>query len=196
MVFDNLGDFPLLTPQSPLLLLSPFPEEVQSLALRAGTASYVLPLWDSTEPLTQLAAILGPRLLVPEKLAQALPQCGVLIPSSISGGEFRQRLLEAAERYPRRCWLLLEQLCMEFPLPCPSGNGTELPPKQLEALLLAHPSFYDPGLCCRYCHYSRDGSYFMTLFDTADTSMQKAALAKEAGFSGAVSLQPSAEGGV
>ena len=36
----------------------------------------------------------------------------------------------------------------------------------------------------------------MTLFDTADTSMQKAELAKEAGFSGAVSLQPSAEGGV
>lgn len=85
---------------------------------------------------------------------------------------------------------------MEFPLPCPSGSGTELSPKQLEALLLAHPSFYDPGLCCRYCHYSRDGSYFMTLFDTADTSMQKAELAKEAGFSGAVSLQPSAEGGV
>ena len=85
---------------------------------------------------------------------------------------------------------------MEFPLPCPSGNGTELPPKQLEALLLAQPSFYDPGLCCRYCHYSRDGSYFMTLFDTADTSLQKAELAKEAGFSGAVSLQPSAERGV
>lgn len=194
MVFDNLGDFPLLTPQSPLLLISPFPEEAQALALRAGTDSYVVPLWDSTEPLTQLASILGPRLLVPETLAQALPQCGVRIPSSISGGEFRQRLTEAAARYPRRCWLLMEELCMEFPLPCLSGNGTELSPEQLEALLLTHPSFYDPGLCCRYCHYSKDGRYFMTLFDTLDTSMQKAELAKDAGFQGAISLQPSAEG--
>lgn len=196
MVFDNLGDFPLLTSQSSLLLVSPFPEEAEALVRRAGTESYVVPLWDSQELLTQVAAILGPRLLVPEPLAQALPQCGVLIPSSISGGEFRQRLQEAAQQYPRRCWLLLERLCMEFPLPCPSGNGAALSQEQLNTLLRAHPSFHDPGLCCRYCHYNRDGRYYMTLFDTEDTAMQKATLAEKAGFLGAISLQSSAAGGV
>ena len=192
MVFELAPTFPVLTPQSPLLLVSRSPEDPVSLAQRAGAATYVATLWNEIEALKSLAQILGPRLLVPEASAQALAQCGVLISSSISGGSFTQRLSEAAAAAPRRCWLNLEWLAMEFSLPCPSGEGRVLEPAALEAVTDRRPTFFDPDLVCRYCHEYRSGKGYMTLYDTAETLGQKAAMAKDAGFQGAVLLQSNA----
>ena len=89
MVIETSPSFPVLTAQSPLLLVSQTPEDPEGLIRNAGTAAFVAALWEqpeTQEQLTSLAERLGPRLLLPEQWGQALPQCGVLISSSVSGG--------------------------------------------------------------------------------------------------------------
>lgn len=192
MVIETSPAFPVLTAQSPLLLVSSGPENPEELIRSAGTAAYVAALWEQPEArdaLTELAARLGPRLLLPEQWAQILPQCGVLISSSVSGGSLSQRLREAAQAAPRRSWLMLEWLAMDFTLPCPSGTGTQLHRDQLSGLLDAYPSYFDEDLSCQYLHYLENGACHMVLYDTADTLARKAALARNAGFAGAVVLE-------
>lgn len=189
MVIETMPTFPVLTAQSPLLVVSRTHEDPEGLLRRTGTAAYAAVLWkepDILPMLTTLAERLGPRLLLPERWQQLLPQCGVLISSSLSGGTARQRFAEAAQAAPRRCWLMLEWLSMEFPLPCPSGDGTSLSRNALETRLEGRSSFFDPGLCCQYVHFLDQGQGRMVLYDTAETLAQKAVLAREAGFQGAV----------
>ena len=189
MVIETSPSFPVLTAQSPLLLVSQTPEDPEGLIRNAGTAAFVAALWEqpeTQEQLTSLAERLGPRLLLPEQWGQVLPQCGVLISSSVSGGSLSQRLKEAAQAAPRRCWLMLEWLAMDFTIPCPSGTGTALQREQLSTLLDAYPSFFDEDLSCQYLHFADGNTFHMVLYDTADTLARKAALAREAGFAGAV----------
>ena len=75
---------------------------------------------------------------------------------------------------------------MEFPLPCPSGDGQALGKEALHARLQDRQSFFDSGLCCAYTHWLEDGRGRMVLYDTADTLTQKAHLARQAGFQGVV----------
>lgn len=195
MVIETTPTFPVLTAQSPLLTLSPRREDPSEVLRRAGTAAYAAVFWDDPEDLedlTVLAQRLGPRLLLPERWQRDLPQCGMLISSSLSGGTARQRFSEAAQSAPRRCWLLLEWLSMEFPLPCPSGDGISLDKPQLEARLQGRRSFFDPGLCCEYTHWVQDGQGRMVLYDTAETLTQKALLARESGFQGVVVCESTA----
>ena len=99
-----------------------------------------------------------------------------------------QRLTEAAQAAPERCWLLLERLQHRFPLPCPTGQGTVLAEAALGQILNAHPSFFDSSLSCRYCHFLQDGQGYFVLYDTEETLRHKLELAKAAGFQGAVVL--------
>lgn len=189
MVIETTPTFPVLTVQSPLLTISRQPEDPTEILQRAGTAAYAAVFWEMPEVLPALTVLverLGPRLLLPERWQQALPQCGVLISSSLSGGTARQRFAEAVQAAPRRCWLLLEWMCMEFPLPCPSGEGISLKKTALEARLAGRSSFFDPNLCCEYVHWLADGQGRMVLYDTAETLTQKAILARQAGFQGVV----------
>lgn len=189
MVIETTPTFPVLTVQSPLLTVSRQQEDPMEVLRRAGTAAYAAVFWETQEALpalTVLAERLGPRLLLSERWQQDLPQCGVLISSSLSGGTAEQRFVEAAQAAHRRCWLLLEWMCMEFLLPCPSGMGTPLTKSALEARLEGHRSFFDPGLCCEYIHWLEDGHGRMVLYDTAETLTQKAILARQAGFQGVV----------
>ena len=132
--------------------------------------------------LTQLAAIHGPKLVVPEVWRDLLPNCGILISSALSGGSFRERIAQAARSAPKRCWLLLDPMQTEFHLPCPDGQG-----KRVTIINYGH-SFYSEHLCCQYTHYCRDNRGTMVLWDTEDTLQTKMQLAQDAGFLGYAQL--------
>lgn len=146
-------------------------------------ADYLIANWidPSQEPtLTVLAAHWGPHLLVPDVWQQLLPQAGLLISSAISGGELQQRFQEAP---PRRCWLLEEPLCMVFPLPCLTGQGTPI------STVPDSAGFYSPSLGCCYIHQPGRA----ILFDTDKTMARKRQLAKECGFLGYLRLSERAK---
>jgi len=177
MVFLTLSDFRggsckaacALEPLSPAQLPDP-----------AGHSSR-LALWWETPPSgadAQQYSPYGSSLLVPEHWHSVLPQAELLISSSISGGDLRNRFQSLAAAHS--CWLVPERLCRAFPLPCPDGQGTPLPePPQAEG-------FYSPSLGCRYLHWPDH----VILFDTEQTLEQKILLAKECGFRGVVSVLP------
>lgn len=172
MVFHAIPDFP----QIPIC----------SLASPAAAGPFaVLDRDRSNEAiLLRLAQTYGPDLVVPEVWRNILPQAGILISSSISGGTLKDRFQEAAAMNPRRCWLLLEPLSAEFLLPCPDGQS-----KQVTITDYGN-SFYSETLCCMYSHTVRNGTGVMTLWDTAETWIEKQKLAKAAGFLG-VAVLPS-----
>jgi len=132
--------------------------------------------------LTHLAAIHGPKLIVPEVWRDLLPNCGILISSALSGGSFLQRVEDAARAAPKRCWLYLEPLQTEFGLPCPDGQGRRV------TIIDYGYSFYSKPLCCRYRHFYGSGQGSVVLWDTKETLQTKMKLAQEAGFLGYVCL--------
>ena len=168
MVFHWIPDFPRID------LFSPRNED----------AYFAILTEDRREApnLFALAQQHGPRMLVPEVWSKVLPRCGVLISSALSGGSFSCRLEEAARNYPRRCWLLVEPMAMEFPLPFSSETGTRI------TVTDYGNSFYSNSLCCQYTHFIRDQQGFVALWDTEHTIRQKLELAKAAGFLGYVTL--------
>lgn len=152
------------------------PEPVPITQLRGAAADYLAADWqDRTAevPLTALENEFGEKLLVPERWREVLPTAGILISSSISGGDLRQRFRQAAEAAPGRCWLLTEQLSMAFPLPCPDGQGVPVEKPDAEG-------FYSEALGCRYVHEPGQ----VILFDTEETLKRKCQWAMEAGFLG------------
>ena len=189
MVIETTPTFPVLTPQSPLLTVSRQAEDPEEVLRRAGAGAHAAVVLGSAGGPPAGAEAAGEGGLggqAPGGTPGDLPQCGVLISSSLSGGTAMQRFSEAAEAAPGRCWLLLEWLSMEFPLPCPSGDGQALGKEALHARLQDRQSFFDSGLCCAYTHWLEDGRGRMVLYDTADTLTQKVHLARQAGFQGVV----------
>jgi len=168
MVLSVIPDFP----QIPILSM-----DAVSPDFKTPIAVLTQDRQDEAE-LRLLARKLGPRLVVPEVWRDVLPQAGLLISSAISGGTLRERFLEAAAAAPRRCWLLLEPMRMEFPLPCPTGTGQSI------SAIDCRNVFYSEALCCQYTHFIRSGTGFMLLWDTDETLQRKLALAKSCGFLG------------
>jgi len=135
----------------------------------------------SDEPvLIELAQQFGSNLVVPEIWRNILPQAGVLISSAISGGTMNERVQEAAAANPRRCWLMLEPMATEFPLPCPDGIGKEI------TITDYGNSFYSEALCCMYTHFATEQRAGFIVWDTEQTLLRKMELAKNAGFLGFV----------
>ena len=152
------------------------PTPINKLQLPMAEADYLAADWaDSTAevPLSMLWERYGKRLLVPEPWQAVFPEAGVLISSSISGGNLKARFQQAAEKAPCRCWLLLERMSMSFPLPCPDGQGRSVEQPQEEG-------FYAEKLGCRYVHTPER----VILFDTDETLEQKRQWAMDAGFAG------------
>lgn len=109
---------------------------------------------------------------VPESYAAASGAIP-LICTAISGGNFVQRLQEAAAGRDRAGGLALDvqRLRMDFTLPAQSGEGRPLSGRELQDLLdRESPSvFFSQDLCARYFTYARDGETHFVLFDDADT---------------------------
>ena len=110
-----------------------------------------------------------------------------LICTAISGGNFVQRLQEAAAGRDRAGGLALDvqRLRMDFTLPAQSGL-------ELQDLLdRESPSvFFSQDLCARYFTYARDGETHFVLFDDADTLSQKLRTGGNMGFAAAFLMYP------
>lgn len=135
------------------------------------------------------------RLFVPEPYGQAVDHAVVLICTALSGGVLRQRLEEAQSRFGRRLALDLQRLRMDFPLPCPGGEGRPLPVGELDSLMeREQPSvFYSSDLCAKYFTYTREGESHFVLFDDAATLRRKLQAGQSLGIETAFLMYPEAE---
>lgn len=125
----------------------------------------------------------------------ALPAQGasLLVGTAVSGGSLRGMLEEQVRRFgANRLALDLERLCMDFPLPCPSGRGMPLTREALLSLRKAHPSsvYYSRELMANYFTYTQDSRAHFVLFDDARTLRQKYALARSLGIEDAFIMYP------
>lgn len=131
------------------------------------------------------------RLYLPECYAQAVPEASVLICTALSGGSLQQRLQEAVEQYDAsRIALDLQRLAMEFPLPCPTGEGAPLGIDELRRRASTHAIYYCDALCARYFTCRCGGKTHFVLFDDAETLRRKMALAEAMGITEAFVVWP------
>lgn len=164
--------------------------------LRRGFSGAVLDLEEAPRgDLLALARSLGERfsrrrwaLYLPE--GWAVPGGAVLLNSAVSGGELRQCLREGRQRWGQAA-LDLQRLRMDFPLPCPGGEGRPLSAGELERLLAEGPAvFFSQALCARYFTYRKGGETRFVLFDDAETLRRKLRAARECGIPDAFCVYP------
>lgn len=127
------------------------------------------------DALSQVLSRNGKQLFVPEVYGERVPLAAVMVCTAISGGIFRQRLEEARQRFHGRVALDLQRLRMDFPLPCPSGEGRPLTAEALRELMeRRQPAvFYSADLCAKYFTYTQEGGSHFILFDDAGTLQRK-----------------------
>lgn len=136
----------------------------------------------------------GRRLYVPECYGCEVPQAAVLICTAVSGGSLRTRLQEARRTFGERIALDLQRLRMEFPLPCPCGEGRAVPREELEHLLAEETNiFFSEDLCARYFVRFSGCEPSLVLFDDADTLRRKLRIAQELGITAAFVMYPEVE---
>lgn len=144
--------------------------------------------------LEQLARALSSQSM-PLYCPLALPAQGasLLVGTAVSGGALRGMLEEKICRFgAKRLALDLERLCMDFPLPCPTGRGTPLTQGEFSTLRRTHPSsvYYSRELMANYFTYTQEGRAHFVLFDDAKTLRQKYALAGSLGIEDAFIMYP------
>ena len=168
--------------------------ECQQRGFCAVTADFDGESPERTEFLCMLADRLqrnGRRLYVPECCGEEVRQANVLICTAVSGGTLRERVEEARCRFGNRLALDLQRLRMEFPLPCPKGEGRALGHGELCELLGSEPKvFYSDDLCTKYFTRVCDCSLQMVLFDDAETIFKKMELARQFGVGTAFLMYP------
>lgn len=181
------------------------PEHLCAAALReCGRRNYSGVLLDFEQPPTPDRLVFGKRLahalvaghrplFVPETYAK-IPGAIPLICTAISGGNFAERLQEAAARYggAGRLALDVQRLQMDFQLPAESGEGRPLNGEALRLLMEQEaPSvFFSQDLCARYFTYVRDEQTHFVLFDDGETLRQKLRIGGGMGFSAAFLMFP------
>lgn len=156
-----------------------------------------LPTPDGVDFLRRLSDVLrrnGRGLYVPECYGEEVRQAAVLICTSISGGTLRERLEEARCRFGDRLALDLQRLRMEFPLPCPKGEGCTLDRAALDEFLAGGVQvFCSEDLCAKYFTRSCDCALRLVLFDDAETLTKKVNLARQMGIRTAFVMYPEVE---
>lgn len=122
------------------------------------------------------------RLFVPESYAPHTTHASILINTALSGGVLSERLTQAVAQYgAARLMLDLQRLAMDFPLPCPGGEGAVLPLDELDRLRQGHSVFFSEELCARYFTYRRGNATRFVLFDDAETLQRKIAMGEGLG---------------
>lgn len=111
-------------------------------------------------------------LYLPERYAEGTKNAVSLICAAVSGGNFTERLREAAGQRGGRLALDMERLRMDFRLPAPTGQGEPLSAAALSRLMEQESPavFFSQDLCARYFTYTRDGECHFVLFDDAEPS--------------------------
>ena len=133
-------------------------------------------------------------LYVPEAYGPAVPGAVPLICTALSGGDFAQRLREAASAAGGAGGLALDvqRLRMDFTLPARTGEGTPLSQPDFQALLEREDPavFFSQELCVRYFTYAREGQTHFVLFDDAGTIRKKLQTGAALGYSAAFLMFP------
>lgn len=155
------------------------------------------PQKDRTAFAQQLERSLAARhlpLYLPEQYTAPAAKAIPLICTALSGGNFRQRLQEAAAHWggAGRLALDVQRLRMDFRLPAPTGEGKPMTAEAFQKLVQEEqPSvFFSPDLCARYFTYTRNGETHFVLFDDAGTLRQKLKIGSSLGFSAAFFMWP------
>lgn len=147
--------------------------------------------------LNQLCTILrrnGRNLFVPECYGGEVHRAMVLICTAVSGGTLRHRLEEARGRFGERVALDLQRVRMEFPLPCPGGEGVAMKRETLEQLLSEEPAvFFSEDLCAKYFMRICGCEPRFVMFDDAQTLRRKLHLAQSMGITTAFVMYPEVE---
>ena len=128
-------------------------------------------------------------LFSPETAAGVVQECRrrrygtrVLVCTALSGGDIENRLSACCRAFgPDRIVLDLQRLRMDFPLPCPTGEGIPLTDEQLAALQTGRQIFFSRELGARYFTYRRGGETRFVLLDDGDTLHRKIALGERLG---------------
>ena len=175
----------------------PLARQLVRACLRRGFSGVVLDPEDRATLIRQLAPLLGAygrRLYVPEIYAAASPETVVLLCTALSGGSLQGRLEEACAAYgAQRLALDLERLMMDFPLPCPSGEGIRLSREELAIRMQGRSVFYAEDLCARYFTYRRGGQTHFVLFDDAGTLRRKIEMGQALGIREGFVMLPEVE---
>ena len=181
------------------------PENLCAAVLReCGRRGYGGVLLDFEEPPTQDRLAFAQRLgqvlaasrrtlYLPERFAEGAPAGVALLCTAISGGNFTERLREAAARRGAgRLALDVQRLRMDFRLPARTGEGAPLTASEFQTLVdREKPAvFFSQDLCARYFTYTRDGDTHFVLFDDAGTLAQKLKIGSSLGFSAAFLMWP------
>ena len=147
--------------------------------------------------LNQLCGVLqrnGRALFVPEAYGCEVKGAMVLICTAVSGGTLRQRLEEARKEFGDRVALDVQRVRMEFPLPCPGGEGAALSRETLCKLLEEKPAvFFSEDLCAKYFVRVCGCEPRFVLFDDAQTLRRKLRLAQGMGIMTAFVMFPEVE---
>ena len=147
--------------------------------------------------LNQLCGVLrckGRTLFVPESYGEAVKGAMVLICTAVSGGTLHHRLGESRRCFGDRVALDLQRVRMEFPLPCPSGEGCPIPQETLCEFLSENPSvFFSEDLCAKYFVRVCGCEPKFVLFDDAQTLHRKLRLAQGMGITTAFVMFPEVE---
>lgn len=131
-------------------------------------------------------------LYVPEEYGPAVPGAVALICTALSGGDFTQRLREAAAGGAGRRALDVQRLRMDFTLPARTGEGVPLSREAFQALVEREDPavFFSQELCARYFTYTREGQTHFVLFDDAGTLRKKMQTGAALGYSAAFLMFP------
>lgn len=147
--------------------------------------------------LNQLCGVLrrnGRRLYVPEIYGCEVKGAMVLVCTAISGGTLRERLEEARGRFGDRLALDLQRVRMEFPLPCPTGEGCAITKETLCEFLEENPAvFFSEDLCAKYFVRICGCEPRFVMFDDAQTLRSKLRLSQGMGISTAFVMYPEVE---
>ena len=118
----------------------------------------------------------------------------MLICTAISGGTLRERLEEAKREFGDRIALDLQRVRMEFPLPCPTGEGCAISQETLCEFLKEDPAvFFSEDLCAKYFVRICGCEPRFVMFDDAHTLQRKLHLAQGMGISTAFVMYPEVE---
>lgn len=181
------------------------PEKLSAAAVReCGRRGYTGVLLDfqSRSPdrlafARQLAAVLAQTrrtLYVPEEYGPAVPGAVALICTALSGGDFAQRLREAASAAGGAGKLALDvqRLRMDFTLPARTGEGRPLTAEEFQALTEREDPavFFSQELCARYFTYTHEGQTHFVLFDDAGTIRKKLQTGTALGYAAAFLMFP------
>lgn len=181
------------------------PEKLTAAVLREcarrGYSGVLLDFQDRTVDRLAFARQLSPALAqtrrtlyLPESYGAAVPGAIPLICTALSGGDFTQRLREAASAAggAGRLALDVQRLRMDFTLPARTGEGTPLSAEALRTLMEQEDPavFFSQELCVRYFTYAREGETHFVLFDDAGTIRKKLQAGASIGFSAAFLMFP------